>query len=157
MRQPAPGVVEVPGLLCLRCRSAMETVAGWPLRDEEEDVAGKITRHGGATHAAADQQAAVEAVAPAPAAAEVAPPPATLAQTQTAPTEPAPADPVEQVARPAPADPVEQVARPAPADPKSAWLAYAQHLAIDGADDMTKTQLIEAVKAAEAEQADEAG
>ncbi len=145
MRQPAPGVVEVPGLLCLRCRSAMETVAGWPLRDEEEDVAGKITRHGGATHAAADQQAAVEAVAPAPAAAEVAPPPATLAQTQTAPTEPAPADPVEQVAR------------PAPADPKSAWLAYAQHLAIDGADDMTKTQLIEAVKAAEAEQADEAG
>lgn len=45
LRQPTPGVVEHPGLLCARCGWALEKTGGWP--DNEETNMPKITRHGG--------------------------------------------------------------------------------------------------------------
>lgn len=52
LRTAAPGVLELPRLVCAGCGLDMPTVAPWPpVTDAEEDMP-KITVHGGASHAA---------------------------------------------------------------------------------------------------------
>lgn len=53
LRTAAPGVLEMPRLVCAGCGFDMPTVTGWPPVTESEDTTmPKITRHGGPSHAA---------------------------------------------------------------------------------------------------------
>lgn len=56
LRTAAPGVLEVPPLICAGCGHAVPTVTPWPpLTDSEDDPMAKITVHGGPSNAAADE------------------------------------------------------------------------------------------------------
>jgi len=52
LRTAAPGVLEMPRLVCAGCGYDMPTVAPWPPVNESEDDMPKITVHGGASNAA---------------------------------------------------------------------------------------------------------
>jgi hypothetical protein len=130
LRSAAAGWVEFPDLRCTACGRQAVIVDGWPIG--EDNIMPKITRHGGATNAAADREAA-EAAPVAPAEEEAAAAPAEVAE-ETPAAEPAAAD-----------EPVEDTpVRPHNVDSKPKWLAYAQAIGVDDADQMTKPQLIEA-------------
>jgi hypothetical protein len=52
LRTAAPGVLEMPRLVCAGCGFDMPTVAPWPAVNESEDDMPKISVHGGPTYAA---------------------------------------------------------------------------------------------------------
>jgi hypothetical protein len=56
LRAAAPGVLELPRLVCAGCGYDMPTVAPWPpVTDSEDEAMAKITVHGGPSNAAADE------------------------------------------------------------------------------------------------------
>lgn len=56
LRTVAPGVLELPRLVCAGCWLDMPTVTPWPpLTETENEPMAKITVHGGPTNAAADE------------------------------------------------------------------------------------------------------
>lgn len=65
------------------------------------------------------------------------------------PAEESPAAAPEQQPEEAEPEAAAETQRPALSDPKADWLAYAKSLDVDGADDLTKDQLIAAVEDAE--------
>lgn len=57
LRTAAPGVLEMPRLVCVGCGLDMPTLTPWPpVNDSEDTTMPKITRHGGATNAAANAE-----------------------------------------------------------------------------------------------------
>lgn len=53
LRTAAPGVLEMPRLVCAGCGYDMPAVTSWPpVTESEEDTVPKITVHGGPSHAA---------------------------------------------------------------------------------------------------------
>jgi hypothetical protein len=52
----APGVLAQPACRCSVCGAVMDIVGGWQPPAAVEDTLAKITRHGGATNAAADRE-----------------------------------------------------------------------------------------------------
>ncbi|MFI2632626.1 hypothetical protein ACH5A2_19840 [Streptomyces collinus] len=57
LRTAAPGVLEMPRLVCAGCGFDMPTVAPWPpINDSEDDSMPKITRHGGPSIADAEPE-----------------------------------------------------------------------------------------------------
>jgi hypothetical protein len=160
LQQVAPGFLALPpSLVCRACGYVPETVAGWPYSPpEEENTMPKITRHGGASYAPAGHEAAEEAAEATPAAEEAAAPPTPPAEAASAATtehEAVPGEPLPELPRSAyPEDAVDleptaesvedEPERPSVRDPRSAWLAYAKAVGVDGADQMTKPQLIDA-------------
>lgn len=64
LRTAAPGVLEMPCLVCAGCGLEMPTVTAWPpVTESEEDTMPKITVHGGPSYAA-DIPAEADAVDP---------------------------------------------------------------------------------------------
>lgn len=53
LRAAAPGVLEMPSLVCAGCGCHMYRVVPWPPVTDTENTMPKITRHGGSTNAAA--------------------------------------------------------------------------------------------------------
>jgi hypothetical protein len=120
-----------PGQVCPRCSS--------PDHIGKENDMPKITVHGGASYdPAVYGEAQPEPEQPQEAPAE-----------QPAPEEASAAPEPEAEAEGPGEESVEghnELQRPASSDPKSEWLAYAQLLDVEGAEDLTKDQLIAATK-----------
>lgn len=73
LRTAAPGVLEMPVLVCAGCGFAMSRVAPWPPLTGAEDIVPKITKLGGPSNRFADAPETAGAVNDTPAAAAPAP------------------------------------------------------------------------------------